>query len=570
MGVRDHVWPAFREEWILYEDADLIVVDKPSGVSSEAADPSAPDDVPTRLRRYLAARDRVAEDEVYLGTHQRLDGGTSGVLFYTRSKRANASIAAQQEAGAIQKEYLALVPRWPHGDRVLEHLLTPRREGRVEVAGPRDKSAKPAKTSVRVLARSPGATLLGCRLHTGRTHQIRVQLGASGAAIDGDALYGGRVAPRLMLHATKLSLTHPVTGERLAIEAPEPAIFTAFRESKAFDPYADNAVLRQLVARAVDARWGLAHTEGLDAFRLIHDEGDGLVGLSVDRYGDYLVASLMDERAAEHEDRILDALADLGFRGVYVKRRPKQASTLVDTRRDEVAPSDAVRGENAPETFDIIENGLRYDVRLGDGLSTGIFLDQRENRARVRDLASGARVLNLFAYTGAFTVSALAGGALETLTIDASKESSKRAEARLRRTLALAEEAPLPLEHSVRVGDAFDALVRLAKQGRSFDLVVVDPPTYATTKTSRWTSGKQWVDLFRSVLRVASPNAVILATSNDRRMNQASFRRFAKQALEAEGRVASRVRDVSPPRDFTAFSGEAAHMKGLWLHLGPS
>lgn len=569
MNVRDHVWPAFREEWILYEDADLIVVDKPSGVSSEAADPSMPDDVPTRLRRYLAGRDRVAVDEVYLGTHQRLDRGTSGVLFYTRSKRANASIAAQQEAGAIQKEYLALVPRWAHGDRVLEHLLTPRREGRVEVASPRDKTAKPAKTSARVLARSPGATLLGCRLHTGRTHQIRVQLAASGASIDGDALYGGRAAPRLMLHATKLSLTHPVTSERLTVEAPEPAIFRTFRESKSFDPYADDAVLRALVARAVEARWGLAHTDGLDAFRLVHDEGDGLVGLSVDRYGDHLVASLMDERAAEHEDRILDALGDLGFRSVYVKRRPRQASTLVDTRRDEVAPSDAVRGDSAPETFDITENGLRYDVRLGDGLSTGIFLDQRENRARVRELATGARVLNLFAYTGAFTVSALAGGAAETLTIDASKESSKRAVARLRRLLALGEDAPLPLEHSVRVGDAFDALVRLAKQGRSFDLVVVDPPTYATTKTSRWTSGKQWVELFRSVLRVASPNAVVLATSNDRRMNQASFRRFAKQALEAEGRAASRVRDVSPPRDFAAFSGEAAHMKGLWLHLDP-
>src|SRR5207245_1747100 len=131
----------------------------------------------------------------------------------------------------------------------------------------------------------------------------------------------------------------------------------------------------------------------------------------VDVYGQHLVAEFPGEGDVAWREQALDALEAMGWDGVYLKLRPRQSNTLVDTRREELAPRAPVRGTAAPEELAVREGGISYLVRLGDGLSTGIFLDQRENRARVRDLAQGLRVANLFAYTCAFSVAAAAGGA---------------------------------------------------------------------------------------------------------------------------------------------------------------
>src|ERR1019366_9110336 len=104
---RSAIWPDFRAEWVIHDDGDLIVVDKPVGVSSQAADPERPDDVVTRLKAHLGG--------AYLGTHQRLDRDTSGLLVFARRKEANASLAAQFEGRSVKKTYLAGVTGWPKG-----------------------------------------------------------------------------------------------------------------------------------------------------------------------------------------------------------------------------------------------------------------------------------------------------------------------------------------------------------------------------------------------------------------------------------------------------------------------
>ncbi|HEY8428178.1 MAG TPA: class I SAM-dependent methyltransferase, partial [Sandaracinaceae bacterium] len=448
----------------------------------------------------------------------------------------------------------ALVTGWRGGDRRLEHRLARGKDGRTHVV-PRDPRAKRAVSEVRVIERAGSRALLEVRIETGRTHQIRAQLAAEGAPVVGDALYGGEPAPRLMLHASSIALAHPVRGTPLSVRAPIPPLFSRALRGRLDEP------LEDALARAVERRFGLAHRDDLSAFRLL-DEGDGIAGLAVDVYDDWLVAHLYSDAIEARLDEVLDALTRLGPRGVYLKRRPKQANVIVDPKDGTWAPALPVRGEPAPDPLAIRENGLAYLVRLGDGLSTGIFLDQRENRRRVRELAKGARVLNLFAYTCGFTVAAAAGGARESLSIDASASALARGRANLEHA-GLASPA-----HAFEAADVFEALARLAKAGERFDLVIVDPPTYSTTRASRWTSGADWRALAAACLRVLARGGRMLACSNDRRLKQAKLRRYVHEAARDAGVEIAQLKDLPCPSDFPPPFGEEPHLKSLLLRAG--
>jgi len=409
-----HLWPSFPAARILYEDQAIIVIDKPVHVPTHGADAARHDDALTRLRLALAERDRVPVDRVYLGTHQRLDRDTSGALLFTRQKEVNASVGVQFEGRTVKKSYLAVVSSWPArlARGVLTHDIVSGEDGRMRVVGQdgrksgskgnalnRTRSAhgqaRRAITRYRVIERDGGRAVLELHPETGRTHQLRVQLAEVGGPIAGDRLYGGEAAPRLMLHAARLELTHPTTGKPLDIRAPIPGEL----ESWLVDPTpavgpADDRFDSRLMA-AVDSRYSLGRADDTDAFRLAHGEGDGLEGLAIDVYGDYLVVHFFSDAALAQRDAVIDKVFALGARGVYVKVHPKQANTLVDPRRPELAPAEPVRGEAAPAPLWIREHGLSFRVLLGDGLKTGIFLDQRDNRRRIRELARGKRVLNL-------------------------------------------------------------------------------------------------------------------------------------------------------------------------------
>ncbi|MCZ7680988.1 MAG: pseudouridine synthase [Sandaracinaceae bacterium] len=307
---------SFDPARIVYEDGDLIAIDKPEGVSSQAADPAHPDDVVHRLALFLAERAGRPGEKAYLGVHQRLDRETSGVLLYATRKEANAGLARELEGRRADKRYVALVRGWKGGARRLEHALA-ERDGRAVVA-PRDRRAKRAVSHVRVLERDGERALLEVRIETGRTHQIRAQLASEGAPVIGDRLYGGAPAPRLMLHARSIALAHPLRGTPLRVEAPLPAIFARMLRGEREEP------LEEALARAVERRFGLARREGLDTYRLVNEGGDGLAGLAVDVYDEWLVAHVYSEAIEGRLEAVLDALEALGPRGVYLKP-PAQA-----------------------------------------------------------------------------------------------------------------------------------------------------------------------------------------------------------------------------------------------------
>ncbi|WP_437793371.1 class I SAM-dependent methyltransferase [Sorangium sp. So ce693] len=574
------LFPDIHPEWILAEDDDLIVVDKPADLSTHAPEAERIDDMVTRLRAFLRGR---GDAEAYLGIHQRLDRDTSGVLLFTRRREANAAIARQFEGRTVQKTYVAAVSGF--GDRpprgTLRHRLVPAPGGAMralaETGGAReDRAAKRedraasgvlAITRYRLLERRGDRALLELQPETGRTHQLRVQLAAIGLPIVGDPLYGGPEAPRLLLHAAELRLDHPATGAAASFRSQVPAAFEAWLAAAPADPYAGGvAAVERAMREAAERRYGIARAGDTTALRLVHGAGDGLPSVSVDLYGEHLVVSLFGagegEPGAPPRDLVLDAAHRLGAKGVYLKARPKHASVIVDARREEFAPRHASRGEDAPEEFTVLEHGLPFKVRLGDGLSTGIFLDQRENRRRVRELARGARVLNLFAYTGAFTVAAVAGGARESVTVDVSRGVVAWARDNL---AAIGAD---PAAHVVVEADVFPWLKAAAQSDRRFDLVVLDPPSFATTKKSRFSAASDFGALAALAFRVLAPGGRLLACTNHRGIARARFRRHLHEAAREAGCDVVQMKDLPDPVDFPSEPGAESHLKSVLASVG--
>jgi 23S rRNA (cytosine1962-C5)-methyltransferase len=562
-GLRAALFPAFRAERLLFEDADLVVVDKPAGVPTHAPDAGRVDDAVSRLEAFLGARDGA---KPYLGIHQRLDRDTSGVLLFTRRKEANPGVAREFEGRKVKKTYVACVARAPGRGKegVLEHAIAKGEGGAVRVLPKGDRRGQAAVTRWKVLEAAPKGdrVLLEVVPETGRTHQIRAQLAFVGAPIVGDPLYGGAPARRLLLHATALGLAHPSTGKPVRFRAPVPAAFEEWL--RGVDPkgaLGDAGRVEALLREAADARYGVAMLPETTCFRIANGGGDGLPGVAVDVYGDHLVVSLSSPEAEAAREAILDAAARLGAAGVYLKVRPKDSSRVVDTRREELAPRDAVRGTSAPEAFTVHELGLPFEVRLGDGLSTGVFLDQRENRRRVREASKGLRVLNLFAYTGPFTVAAVLGGARASSTVDVSRGVLAWA----RRNLdAVGADAAA---HETVEADAIGWLDAAAKRGERYDLAVLDPPSFATTKSSRFSAESDYRPLAARVLRVLGPGGRLVACTNHRGIARLKLRRLLHEAAREAGREVAQMKDLPDPVDFPAEPGAECHLKSVLVTL---
>ncbi len=555
-------FPSFDASRVLFDDDGLLVVDKPAGIPSQASDPEVPDDLPSRLRSCLRPR---AGSEPYLGTHQRLDAETSGIVLFTTVRTANAAIAEQFEKRRVKKTYLACVTGWNKQKKhtTLRHVL----------------DGKQAVTHVRILEtchRPPhDRALLELVLETGRTHQARDQLARVNAPIAGDRVYGGASAPRLMLHASAMEIVSP-SGKRLTFKAPTPPEMLEWlergdRSGHVFDVGTSKEhgqALRAALGLAFERRWGLlrAMPSGRETtvFRLANEEGDALPGLAVDFYAGFAVVSVSGELAgsASQRESVLDAVASFGFDGVYEKARPKHASALSDAEREAMAPAAPSRGLAAPSPLAVKEEGIPFLARLNAGLATGFYADQRRNRQRVRAAASGKRVLNLFSYTCAFSVAAAKGGATRTVSVDASTAALERGRESFEHAFqsrgALGETFELSA-HELVVMDARAYLERAARRGERFDLVILDPPSFGTAKGGRFSVATDFPALCKLAFEVLDDRGAMLASINHRQTTQDRFRHMVQDAARAAGKD-MKARDLPPALDYPA-----SHMKAVWV-----
>jgi 23S rRNA (cytosine1962-C5)-methyltransferase len=283
----------------------------------------------------------------------------------------------------------------------------------------------------------------------------------------------------------------------------------------------DGALIAQRTSEAILLRRTLVGS-GTDAYRVVNGEGDFLPGIVLDRYGRYgILKSYAPGLQAVAEQVAADAGRALKLRGVAQRSVAGEDS---DTARLQV-----VWGELPPPHLTVTENGLRFEVDVQHGQKGGAFLDQRENRALVRDVAAGARVLNLFAYTGGFSVYALAGGAASVVSVDIAKPAL----ATIEHTLDLNDLDRA--KHGSLVGDVFEYLPRAVKAAERYDLVIVDPPSLANNAEQRRRAQRAYLRLNRDALRLVEPGGLLATASCTAQVSPEAFRQVVAEAARAAG-----------------------------------
>lgn len=271
------------------------------------------------------------------------------------------------------------------------------------------------------------------------------------------------------------------------------------------------------LARSLAAGRSHLPAEGTTLYRLAHTTETG--GLyTLDRAGDVGILSLYADFEPEQERRLAEVWADAATLGtVYLKRRPQEARHAANVQREWLSPPEPLLGEARPE-LTALEDGVPYLIRPGSDLSTGLFTDARPARRWVRqNVAAGTRVLNTFAYTCGFGLNAALAGAGVVKNLDLS-----------RKVLAWGQEnyalsglaAP---ETDFIYGDVFDWLTRLARRPERFDLVVLDPPSFARGPSGVWRSERDYAALAAQAARLLAPGGRLLAMNNHAGVSGAAF-----------------------------------------------
>ena len=272
-----------------------------------------------------------------------------------------------------------------------------------------------------------------------------------------------------------------------------------------FDPEeeVDAGFFRRRLERALALREALPARRHTNALRLVHGESDGLPGLIVDRYADVLVAQFLAAGVERWRDPILDALSDLTAAEAIFERSD------AEVRKLEALPPRVgfARGNRNASRCPIVEYGLSFRVDVEQGQKTGFFLDQRENRQRVRELAAGREVLDGFAYTGGFSIAALAGGARRVTAIESSAPALEVARDNL---------AANPLDgEKVRFvqGDVFKELRTLRDRGAQFQMVILDPPKFAPTAAQARNAARAYKDINLLAFKLLAPGGLLASFS---------------------------------------------------------
>ena len=325
-----------------------------------------------------------------------------------------------------------------------------------------------------------------------------------------------------------------------------------------FDPREaiDAAFFARRITRAIAARATMLD-ERHTGCRLVHGESDGLPGVVADRYADTVVLQLTSAGAERWRDEIVDALATATDAACVYERSD------VDVRKLEgLAPRAGAAKGTLPEAVTFVEDGLAYGVDVAGGQKTGFYLDQRDNRALVRRLAVGRDVLNSFAYTGGFTLAALAGGAKTVVSIDSSAEALDLARANVARN------ASLPADRAEwREADAFAELRKLRDRATTFDLAILDPPKFAPTAAHADRAARAYKDVNLLALKLLRPGGLLATFSCSGGIDAALFRKIVAGAAQDAGVDASVIGTLGAAADHPvalAFP-EGEYLKGLLI-----
>ena len=272
----------------------------------------------------------------------------------------------------------------------------------------------------------------------------------------------------------------------------------------------NQAFFEMLFRQAKEKRRAYYQDDLTTAFRLFNQEGDGFGGLTVDLYGDYAVFSWYNSYVYQIRKVISEAFRQVfpEVLGAYEKIRFKGLDY----------ESAHVYGQEAPDFFTVLENGVLYQVFMNDGLMTGIFLDQHEVRGSLVDgLAMGKSLLNMFSYTAAFSVAAAMGGASQTTSVDLAKRSRELSQAHFQANGISTD------DHRFIVMDVFEYFKYAKRKGLTYDVIVLDPPSFARNKKQTFSVAKDYHKLISQSLEILNPEGIIIASTNAANVSRQKF-----------------------------------------------
>lgn len=272
----------------------------------------------------------------------------------------------------------------------------------------------------------------------------------------------------------------------------------------------NQAFFETLFRKAKEKRSAYYQDDLTTAFRLFNQEGDDFGGLTVDLYGDYAVFSWYNSYVYQIRKVISEAFRQVfpEVLGAYEKIRFKGLDY----------ESAHVYGQEAPDFFTVLENGVLYQVFMNDGLMTGIFLDQHEVRGSLVDgLAMGKSLLNMFSYTAAFSVAAAMGGASQTTSVDLAKRSRELSQAHFQANGLSTD------DHRFVVMDVFEYFKYAKRKGFSYDVIVLDPPSFARNKKQTFSVAKDYHKLISQSLEILNPGGIIIASTNAANVSRQKF-----------------------------------------------
>jgi 23S rRNA (cytosine1962-C5)-methyltransferase len=526
---------------VIFEDEHLLVVSKPAGWNTHSPSPFAGEGIYDWLKNREPRWSSLA-------ILHRLDKETSGVLVFGKTPLANKSLTEQFTRRRVFKKYLLLTDRAvPSKEFTVKTGIA--RIGEKYASRPGGETAETVFTpvaSAELKTKNLKLKTICAEPLTGRTHQIRVHAAENGFPILGDTLYGGTASSRVFLHASEISFTHPSANESVKFFAPvnfdsEPRL--ALRTA-AIEPALTNA------------------------FRVVHGASDGWPGWFVDKLGDFLLSQSELSLNAKQKEELSRLAKNFGSRGAC----HKILSRAVRGKGAAETSPQLCFGEAAPGRFEILENGVRYELSFREGYSVGLFLDQRDNRRRLltgyiatdffQPPTSNLQLLNCFAYTCGFSVCAAKAGA-RTTSLDLSKKYLDWG----KRNFAL--NGIDAAAHDFIFGDTFDWLRRFAKKDRSFDAIVLDPPTFSQSKEhGAFRAEKDLGTLVTAALPVLKPDGVLLASTNVAYWPPENFLADVETAVRAAKRKVLQRHYVPQPPDFPISRAEPAHLKTVWLKIG--
>ncbi|HRX86672.1 MAG TPA: class I SAM-dependent rRNA methyltransferase [Phycisphaerae bacterium] len=540
---------------VIWDDAEFMAVAKPPRVNLESAawphGPRTIDLVVDHLPKSKWAGEGGGLLPLILP--ERL---SSGIALFARSHEARHRFAGMATSNRLAYTHVAIVRGKPPRKRIAVKSGNEPRSRKAVKGSP----ATPAATAhVEILATHGDLHVARCTTKSAGLDDVRrLFKAAGGLQIVGDirpSPYAAerRASPsrRPLVHLAGLQFPHPFKRRNVDIVDPAP---------KAFEAYlATNLLLEEHLRAALAGRLALVADEDTDTFRLFTGGNEGIGGLVADKLADAVLLETLEGHFDGSELQVRQIAnwyqRTLGIRTVYARHVPRRRTGAAPTSAE--AHTEVLKG-TPKDQITVHENGVRYLARFTEGWSTGLFLDQRDNRRRIAELCDGKDLLNLFAYTCGFSVAAALAGARSTTSVDLSASNLEWGKDNFAANgLALDE-------HTFVRSDAFDYVKRALRQDKRYDIIVLDPPTFARAKKPRRTFEvkRHLGELIAAAAEVLRPRGHLLISTNYRQMTPAMLRRHVEEGL---GDRPHRI--VLQPKLPADFAPDADYQKSLLVRV---